>query len=157
MAEYIEREAAKNAVFDHWLDSSRTLEAVKSIPAADVVPVVHAQWIYRGEEKGYQCSACQSFCLLNYESDWCKSEYCPHCGAKMDGKENIILYTEEEIEKAKMIRFLFPSAYELCKYERKGIAICQKDMRIALIDDDSFFPSLPKGKSDTLENIIKGR
>lgn len=70
-------------------------------------------------------------------------------------EENIILYTKEEIEKAKTIRFLFPSAYELCKYEGKGIAICQKDKRIALIDDDLFFPSLPKGKSDTLENIIK--
>lgn len=85
MDEYISRKLAVDAVCGHWCDSSRTIDAIRSIPAADVAPVVHAQWIYRGEEKGYQCSACQSFCLLNYESDWCKSKCCPHCGAKMDG------------------------------------------------------------------------
>lgn len=95
MAEYIEREAVekfienglnnpdKKKAFGH--DAIEIMAEVHYMPAADVSPVVHAQWIYRGEEKGYQCSACQSFCLLNYESDWCKSKCCPHCGAKMDG------------------------------------------------------------------------
>lgn len=40
MAEYIKRDDAKNAVHRHWLNSSRTLDAIMNIPAADVAPVV---------------------------------------------------------------------------------------------------------------------
>ena len=100
MAEYIERKQAldrftyeKGDMIPEALEtgeentvSIKSVKAVlRSLPAADVALVVHGHWIYRGEEKGYQCSVCQSFCLLNYESDWCASECCPHCGAKMDG------------------------------------------------------------------------
>lgn len=48
---------------------------------------IYAHWIYKGEDKGYFCSNCGSGCLLNYESDYHQSDYCPHCGAKMS-KEN---------------------------------------------------------------------
>ena len=57
---------------------------VHSEKAADVVPVQHGRWIWHSEERGYLCSECGSGCLLNYESDWHKSDWCPHCGAKMD-------------------------------------------------------------------------
>ena len=43
MAEYIDRELAVNAVYDHFLDSSRTLEAIQTIPSADVAPVVRCR------------------------------------------------------------------------------------------------------------------
>lgn len=42
------------------------------------------RWIFKGREKGYFCSACGGGCLLNMESDWYASDYCPHCGAKMN-------------------------------------------------------------------------
>lgn len=60
-------------------------EFINSIPAADVAPVRHGRWIWHSEERGYLCSECRSGCLLNYESDWHESDWCPHCGAKMDG------------------------------------------------------------------------
>lgn len=100
MGKYIDREKAIDEFTyadadvcqeyaDYECEFGFSREAIKDvleqIPADDVVPVVHGHWIYRGEEKGYQCSVCQSFCLLNYESDWCASECCPHCGSKMDG------------------------------------------------------------------------
>lgn len=88
MGEFISRKSAEGAVRDHWCDSSRMMEAIRRIPAADVAPVVHSHWIYKGKDKGYYCSICQSRCLLNYESDWCESDYCPHCGAKMDGGDS---------------------------------------------------------------------
>lgn len=44
----------------------------------------HAHWVAQGGEIGYICSNCGSGCLLNYESDWHESPYCPHCGAKME-------------------------------------------------------------------------
>lgn len=55
---------------------------LKSVPAADVVPVVHAEWDY---EPTHDCplapySTCGN-CGM-YVMAW---NYCPHCGAKMDG------------------------------------------------------------------------
>lgn len=90
MDEYIEREAAFDAITDlagkattHsayeavW-KSARTL---KKIPAADVVPVVHGKWMpFHSEAAGdiQYCSACE----IGFDA---KTDYCPHCGAKMDG------------------------------------------------------------------------
>lgn len=56
---------------------------IEDAPTADVVPVVHARWI----DDTY-CSNCSHF----EEDDeghpvFSFSDYCPCCGAKMDGKE----------------------------------------------------------------------
>lgn len=45
-------------------------------------------WEYRGRQKGYFCTYCGGGCLLNMESDWHESTYCPHCGAKMVPEES---------------------------------------------------------------------
>lgn len=53
---------------------------VLTAPALDVVPVVHAYWIYC-ENGGYFCSACDhrvAFLVHN--------RFCPNCGARMDGE-----------------------------------------------------------------------
>lgn len=44
----------------------------------------HGHWVWWGDEKGYHCSVCNSGCLVYYDGDWGPSDYCPHCGAKMD-------------------------------------------------------------------------
>lgn len=50
--------------------------------AADVVEVVHGEWIFnRGQAYGeplYFCSVC-----TDGGSEWGKDKYCPNCGAKM--------------------------------------------------------------------------
>ena len=56
---------------------------IDNVPAVDAVEVVHAEWgeIYtcHGERLwGYKCSQCE---VDNSK----KSNYCPNCGAKMDG------------------------------------------------------------------------
>ena len=38
-------------------------------------------------QRGFVCSNCGSRCLLNYESDWHESKFCPHCGAHMKKEE----------------------------------------------------------------------
>lgn len=50
-------------------------------PTADVVEVKHGEWVYN--VKYYSCSICagKRFNLL-LGTD---AEYCPYCGAKMDG------------------------------------------------------------------------
>lgn len=51
---------------------------IERIPAADVMEVRHGRWIWKGHY--LICSEC------DHESD--RTNYCPNCGAKMDGEEN---------------------------------------------------------------------
>lgn len=100
MAEYIKREAAireieqinpvdYGAMWDyeahHWAGECLRdcKEVIDSIPAADVAPVVHGRWVthYRSGTtvaEGYVSTCCD---MWNNR----KSDYCPNCGAKMDG------------------------------------------------------------------------
>lgn len=80
MDEYIELEAVieKNHGGVVYIDD------IKSIPAADVAPVRHGRWIAikvpNEWDKG-QCSECRSI----FNSSVYGTNYCPKCGAKMDG------------------------------------------------------------------------
>lgn len=82
MAEYIEREAViEKAEYDGNYRLVVPADTVKSLPAADVVPVVHGKWMpFHSEAAGkiQYCSACE----IGFDA---KTDYCPHCGAKMDG------------------------------------------------------------------------
>ena len=55
---------------------------IEEAPAVDAVPVVHGRWlrILRGN---YECSVCG--CIPYYASNVRTLNYCPNCGAKMDG------------------------------------------------------------------------
>lgn len=56
---------------------------LEALPAVDAVPVVHGSWIpiEHIEENICKCLIC------NYPiSGWHKTNYCPNCGARMDGK-----------------------------------------------------------------------
>lgn len=44
MAEYIEREAAEDAVGEAYLKGLNPLWKLRDVPAADVAPVVHGEW-----------------------------------------------------------------------------------------------------------------
>ena len=101
MSEYIERDAAialleekqrsicplgrcnRHAVYgsdrDLYDAIDADIDAVLSIPAADVVEVKHGEWVsFKSEHAGdiWYCSACDVGCT------W-RPSYCPNCGAKM--------------------------------------------------------------------------
>ena len=64
----------------------QAIEDLADIPAAKVSPDRHVYW---DKEKRdvlihWHCSACKDC----YYLDMPNAEYCPHCGAKLDGKEN---------------------------------------------------------------------
>lgn len=74
---------------------------VEGMPLADVAPVVHGIWIpvYESEMSGwnptvagldpiggYICSACKNEAVCDCNDKFLLSDYCPVCGAKMDGK-----------------------------------------------------------------------
>lgn len=93
MAEYIDREALRK-VLENWRDAHADVDdeqgcglledviwEVDAQPAADVAPVVHGRWVpFHSEAAGdiQYCSACE----IGFAA---KTDYCPHCGAKMDG------------------------------------------------------------------------
>ena len=61
---------------------------VRDMPAADVAPVVHGRWIDGAEDftcgnHNAECSICR--CYVSW--DGCDEDfnYCPNCGARMDG------------------------------------------------------------------------
>ena len=99
MDEYIKREAATNVACNIlWnindLSTSVMAKALNSIPAADVAPVRHGRWLHTEEPLGWkdvdcmECSACHDSWII--EEDYCFDDmplwnYCPSCGAKMDG------------------------------------------------------------------------
>ena len=67
---------------------------IKQLPAVDAAPVVHGRWISYPECLAYEnalhddhivCSACQSVWNIIDNDTEC-FDYCPTCGAKMDGR-----------------------------------------------------------------------
>ena len=87
--EYIERETALEKVievkhYDPELNGvvlHRYIKEIdlKAIPAADVAPVVHGRWVFGGDGCVI-CSKCNE-----EESNDNHRNFCPNCGAKMDG------------------------------------------------------------------------
>lgn len=64
------------------------LHLIAGLPIADVAPVVHGRWIERQAPHAMggisaKCSACSK----NVQYLGNPLNYCPHCGAKMDGGE----------------------------------------------------------------------
>jgi hypothetical protein len=99
MAEYIKRETAVRAVMAaKWVDGSdgaMAIEIVASPPAADVAPVVHGLWekelssFWRWTPSGAVAVARATYrCGLCGRGTAVKSNYCPNCGAKMDGGDS---------------------------------------------------------------------
>lgn len=96
MAEHIDWEALCK-ILENWRDAHADVDdeqgcglledvirEVDAQPAADVVEVVHGRWVpFHSEAAGdiQYCSACE----IGFAA---KTDYCPHCGAKMDGGDN---------------------------------------------------------------------
>ena len=105
MADYIEKEAAKEAILS-WavcinhpelLSKEDTMHCIDNLPAADVAPVRHGEWIeyetssYAGTDdfgepkwvpkKFFRCSICRKGTAV-------RSHFCPNCGADMREVDN---------------------------------------------------------------------
>ena len=89
MAEYIERESAIKSLLNdspEQVGYSRedAADCIRYMDAADVAPVVHGRW----ENGNPICPVCGGDKFKDLDADiWCdwKPDYCPNCGAKMDG------------------------------------------------------------------------
>lgn len=104
MADYIRRDDALFALRKAERGGSmtaltrleRAYAEIREMPAADVAEVVHGQW--QGEGDGYAdgalvydvwvCSNCGHYIDDGTDDPECLPNYCPNCGAKMDGGED---------------------------------------------------------------------
>lgn len=99
MAEYIERKVALAEMEElfHKTDPNgeeqtgflKCHRIVRTLPAADVAPVVHGEWVEGAEHftNGFyeaECSVCGNYIRWN-EGNSGEWNYCPNCGAKMVG------------------------------------------------------------------------
>jgi DNA-directed RNA polymerase subunit RPC12/RpoP len=100
MSDYISKEQAVNRAFDA---EHKAIEAgdvrganalhemamrLNDLPAADVAPVRHGEWVEFDGEGTYQCTFCgEPFILMNGTPRDNDYNYCPKCGAELDFKE----------------------------------------------------------------------
>ena len=72
-----------------WIRYKLFENCLEAVPEADVAPMRHGSWHRYSKGSGslngviilsdaFQCTICK-------KSFWSKSDYCPNCGAKMDG------------------------------------------------------------------------
>lgn len=93
---YVEKEKvleiAKDKYYSDFHKSMADLTSLRELledtPAADVVEVRHSYWQcfnVRMSSRDITCRYChRTETISNGKEDF---EYCPHCGAKMDGKD----------------------------------------------------------------------
>ena len=84
MDDYIKREALRDALYDADAITMNGVKILNQFPAADVAPVQHGQW----EPGNPICPVCGENKFKDLDADiWCDwmPDYCPNCGAKMDG------------------------------------------------------------------------
>ena len=100
MADYIRREDALKALFAHEMCYAPVqVKIIRELPAADVAEVALAKWeetdwrkydeksgeTIRYPKAAIACTNCR--CAFKKDALWSKN-YCPDCGAKMDGGNN---------------------------------------------------------------------
>ena len=95
MADYIDRDAVISEIERREAlmvgDKRISIDAMKSFiknrPAVDVASVRHGRWVEKEKytfDIMYDCSLCENR-ILDSGHHW---NYCPNCGAKMDGGED---------------------------------------------------------------------
>ena len=96
MAEYIERYEAIEFTkqYTPTINGETTMQCVErsllNVPSADVVEVVHGEWVHIKDYGGGKCLGHCSVCWTPQEADNPSVikevfRYCRWCGAKMDG------------------------------------------------------------------------
>lgn len=90
MTEYIDKEKAIYLV-EKAVSKADAMNALRELKAADVVPVRHGKWERTdcGLDVECKCSVCgyKDF-VPHHDNYWFKRNFCPNCGARMDGGQD---------------------------------------------------------------------
>ncbi|MBO5969279.1 MAG: hypothetical protein J6S14_12365 [Clostridia bacterium] len=102
MGNLIDREAAYNVLTEYYrqrltIQHEALKEALSLVPTVEAEPVVHSWWIphpgYRDWDICYACGTGtkrREYGPVENNREWVTEygyKYCPHCGARMDGKD----------------------------------------------------------------------
>ena len=98
MVRYIDADELE-VIIKQWFDDAFSqdeyyaykdcLEKIKSISTADVVEVEHGEWTLARSGRKVVCSCCETPAPFEKKTTYhtlLRSDYCPHCGAKMDSQ-----------------------------------------------------------------------
>ena len=90
MGEYIDKDALLNYLFNKQDEPLDVMKEIAEFAAADVAPVRYGKWY------GDTCTICKlpwNWNMTQDADDWGyfdpMPDYCPNCGAKMDGSVGI--------------------------------------------------------------------
>ena len=86
MTEYIERKALRDTLYDADAITMNGVKILNQFPSADVAPVRHGRWVSVPHKLSRVCSVCnrdEPYKFADIDAD--VYNYCPNCGAKMDG------------------------------------------------------------------------
>ena len=105
MDDYIKREALRDALYDADAITMNGVKILNQFPSSDVEPVKHGRWEWFEEwsystpehsaecdDCGWRCSECKTKLedMVNgyYDDSYevPQLNYCPNCGARMDGE-----------------------------------------------------------------------
>lgn len=117
MAEYVEKNDVIELITRRYENPEICTQEINSIPAADVAPVVHGRWVSVAGKRDRICSRClHNEPYKNADDDAEVFEFCPHCGAKMDGGDTFV---------AKRLRDsnAFPEVVTRCKGCKHLVAV----------------------------------
>lgn len=89
LKERIRRFLSIKSLDDLLPEEKAIVQHIDRMPTADVVPVVHGRW--NCSDDVYESAVC-SCCGWDTTEPWVHIkewfQFCPHCGARMDGKGN---------------------------------------------------------------------
>ena len=93
MARYVNSLTAAEIISEYTnIPLHELVDIMVEVPSEDVAPVRHAKWELIDEciNEGVYCSNCRKKIYRSeYANQRVKSNYCPNCGAKMDGDNNV--------------------------------------------------------------------
>ena len=79
MSDLISRE---DVIEEYTVSFGLTIEDIERIPAVDAEPIKHGRWVLN-RDGNWACSRCG---FDPYHDNMKGMNYCPNCGARMDGE-----------------------------------------------------------------------
>lgn len=92
MPELIDRHALLKNVYDNPPEKARMTQGewcrkcIYEAPKVEAEPLRHGRWNYRHKDDWCYCTACGTD-AEGSDGECLETDYCPHCGARMDGGE----------------------------------------------------------------------